>query len=263
MERLKNRTLFIVTLIVLVQITLFGGLGQAVAQEMKPLLAKIVNADSEPIPIKAPNPIPVQGSVQATMSNLPLDANGNLKVSEQGTSNVNVTNSSVPVSGSVSVSGSVGISGAANSVKLDAAGNTVKLDSAANGVKLDSSANTVKIDPANNTVAIAGGSLNAAPPLASRTAYIGIYDDKFKTASVTLNPTMNVSTLVLDVHGGGAGVYLDLASGGSVRLWRNQGAGLYTLQFPYRIPATKLSVTCDDVNILTGKCAADAYAFGD
>jgi hypothetical protein len=164
MEGLKNRTLFIVTLIVLVQITLFGGLGQAVAQEMKPLLAKIVNADSEPIPIKAPNPIPAQGSVQATMSNLPLDANGNLKVSEQGTTNVNVTNSSVPVSGSVSVSGNVGISDSANSVKLDPAANTVKFDSAANGVKLDGSGNTVKIDPASNAATIVGGSLSAVPP---------------------------------------------------------------------------------------------------
>ncbi|MGF1429222.1 hypothetical protein [Kitasatospora sp. LaBMicrA B282] len=72
----------------------------------------------------AAHPVPVQE--QNT------DANGNIKVHEQGTANVNVTNSALPVSGQVTVGNLPTVQQVAGSVGISASGNGVQeLNSAA------------------------------------------------------------------------------------------------------------------------------------
>jgi hypothetical protein len=102
-------------IVILVLAAITTGAGNAIAGEMRPLLVRIVNTNSEPVPVSLQGTGDIQGEV--TINNATSQP---VPVAVQGTTNV---------AGDVSLVGTstVGFSPSANTVKIDPAANTVQL----------------------------------------------------------------------------------------------------------------------------------------
>lgn len=132
-------------------------------------------------------------------------------VQQQGTTNVNVTNTTLPVheQGTATVTGTVGLSTAANTVKLDPTGNSVELGATDKG-KLDT-ANThlAAIDTATGKLNFDGsGNLKVAPQ-GSQTVHVDNTPAPMQTLFETDGFTVTNDNAPHTVDSVGATVYAD------------------------------------------------------
>jgi hypothetical protein len=152
----------------------------------------VVNPPTQPIPVAAPQPLPITGSVTVT-----------------GTSNVNVTNASIPVTGSVAASQSgpwnVGITG-------------------------------------TPTVAISGPVSVTTTAIASKFKTDFITAGAGQSATTILAGTVNASSIVIHTFGDVNGVFFSL--GGEDRLTLFGGAGDIVVPLPLAIPIDRVRLLC-------------------
>jgi hypothetical protein len=168
-----------------------------------------------------------------------LDANGQIKVHEQGVAQV---------------TGTLSLSSTNNTVKLDptantvnlGAGNTVKLDPTTNTVNLGTSGNTVKLDPTSNTVRI--GSTVGVRPEPPQEPYS--FSETIGTARRIFGPAPRNQILALtnvafaaQADDTGVTLFVDNCSGGFPRVLLETIVDVNTTTMSYPTPLVATSGT--------------------
>jgi len=174
----------------------------------------VVNPPTKPMPVTAPQPLPITGSVTVT-----------------GTSNVNVTNASIPVTGSVAASQSgpwnVGITGTPS-----VTGNVTASQSGTWNVGITGTP----------TVAISGPVSVTTAAVASKFKTDFITADAGQSATTILADTINASSIVIHTFGDVNGVFFSF--GGEDRLTLFGGPADTVVPLPLAVPIDRVRLLC-------------------
>ncbi len=288
MERLRDVLAVLACLAIIAQSAVSTGLAGATAafaaDNMSPILAKIVNTSAEPIP--------VVGTVQAQIQNLPTDTNGNVKVHEQGTAKVDATNLNTDTSGNLKVAAQGTTNVNATNLSTDANGNlkvasqgtadvnATNLPTDANGnlkvasqgtadvnatnLPTDASGNLKVASQGTTNVNVTNPSLLSQPSVATKFVTKTLYVKAGDYGIWNFAQTINASSITVSLNNDNAEVSFFSLDNSAERLrvgtLYDSLTGIYSIPLPQRVPLDSFQVYCHNA---VEDCEVDVTVVGD